>query len=265
MAVYLEWDKIAEETIAVMDKQREHHFLNTQRDRLEARFKDCRDAIQEYIEARPFNHIGPGDADMALFPPVRDLLCAVGMESFGPGSKVTKKKFSDVLKGAGTWEKAWVSQREQELVEMLQQHGNSKATVTVKDLPLVSTLFKCDQCYGHISYPRILVHGCLRQYQSDLGGTLGPILHNYFTRTRPLKIAGTQWLSAVPLTETRKEIFKLCGVSEKALWKTTWVEFWKQGGAMEETVFMITPNSMFGGKRWGSLAYLVCGILLWYC
>jgi hypothetical protein len=261
--INIEWDKISKETIAIMDEQREYILTKTKRKVLEPRFKACQEAIEEYVEARPFTQPGPGVADIALFPPVRDLLRMTSVDSL---KSVTKKSFVDALKKVGKYEEEWMKERQEELVQMLRHGGNPKATV--EDLPLVTTLFRCDCCCWDLSYPRVIVHNCLSEFSGGEDGdyhdrdTFGPIVFSYFDwcgKTWPWD--ANEKISAIPLPETWKELLKFCGVNGKPFTRTTWEEcLWQPGRKIEEMMFRIKPIKPGWGLKSESvagLAYLV--------
>jgi hypothetical protein len=147
--------------------------------------------------------------------------------------------------------------RQEELVEMLQRQRGGNPKATTKDLPYITTLFRCSDCRQNISYPRVLVHDCLRQFTSAHQDAHGPIVYKYFNSHWKSWPWNTHLrLSVVPLPESWKELPKLCGVGGKALAKITWEECLRQGGKIEETVFRLKPVNA-GREKVASLRYLV--------
>jgi hypothetical protein len=200
------------------------------------------------------------------------------MSSVESLKKITKKNFVDALKNVRPYEEEWMKEREEELVKVLKlglHTGNSKAngtrnakaSVTAKDLPLVTTLFKCDgyQCKKLLYYPRVLVHNCLGCSSDSLKCMKGmsPIVLNFFfsiwyPRIRPWTADKLCAVSTIP--GPLRKLLNVCGVDLKESGKTrTWEDLLRQGGEMEETVFRVKMIQMgkCKDKSVASLAYLV--------
>jgi len=112
------------------------------------------DALRKYVKENP-DEIAPGPADLCNMAKMKAVMVHPDPEAF-----LTAETFAPVEKHIPLLCQKWCNSKSRYLINLMPLSRNGDIGDESRLLQ-ATTFFRCRDCSEPISYPRILVHGCL--------------------------------------------------------------------------------------------------------
>ena len=154
----LAWSNMLPALVELMEDTRGKLLRKQRKSLLKGRLRFISDIFKNYKQSRSPIEIIPSPADICNMPQVMALL-----EDPAPDAHITPESFAELQEQFPSLCKDWIASRNQELVSLMPGHPVNliAGADEFRRLDLATTFFKCSECIEPISYPRVLVHGCL--------------------------------------------------------------------------------------------------------
>lgn len=157
------WSHIKDPLIEIMERLKRERLKRNHKWAIERRVKIVSDLIKVYTANKPVDAIIPAMGDICEMPEFKTVILDPEDDV-----EVIEEDFKDAMERLPQGIEEWRVAKEAELVRFLDPESEpADAEHNRRQLELATTLFNCNRCYQNpISYPRILIHGCLTEYKS---------------------------------------------------------------------------------------------------
>ncbi|PPQ71816.1 hypothetical protein CVT24_006206 [Panaeolus cyanescens] len=157
-----EWEKIKDETLAVFAYRRQQGVRHATSQRYSTSVYQFQRHLKKlYLDAIPDPFIIPTVADMAKSEPFRTLIDNASNTLSEEQVQEHKHHITPIID-------SWKESAKQQLIELLPVPLKRSKLADEDKLCLATTFFKCHWCTEPISYPRVLMHSCLRDRRIDI-------------------------------------------------------------------------------------------------
>ncbi|KAG6913438.1 hypothetical protein DXG01_006821 [Tephrocybe rancida] len=149
------WNNIKDTLVDFMEKAKARRLVILYKATIKKRGQVLAAVIDTYASSQPLHSVLPSVADVASLPAFRAII-----EDLSIDEAITALHFQEAMNDFPQIVTDWRRSKDEVLIKLINDHPASTAKATLATLQHAGTFFKCRQCTGGISYPRILVHHC---------------------------------------------------------------------------------------------------------
>lgn len=153
--LFIDWERIKPRLIRVLEYKRREEIEEKVVDKFIARFWQL-----SRIASRSYPKVFPPIAHLVRTPPFIDLI-----KNTVISEQITDRELEGLTPHIADITASWRESADQCLLDLLPQLRSRKGKgkqISTRSLELATSFFKCYWCTEPISYPRILMHECLR-------------------------------------------------------------------------------------------------------
>lgn len=196
------WSNIKPEVIAFFEEYRHVRFKQKQQDVQWGRIGLLSPVFSKYLLSQPRGEPRPTYADISGQEPFKSLIFVTPLDVV-----LTTADFEACADQIPQACDDWLQSNTKKLLQLLPKHAASKSSI----LELATTFFRCHWCREPISYPRILVHDCLRRDHPGLEDYDDDELYYANRSTKPWNFGGAQVTHDKDASNYAKDIITACG------------------------------------------------------
>ncbi|KAL0947640.1 hypothetical protein HGRIS_013728 [Hohenbuehelia grisea] len=161
------WATISPTLIPIAVEIRERRLVKKRKAEEESRHRTFKSVVCEYLETLPRNCIKPSAADLFYLQVEEAKAVKKLVEDTDLDILLTSEDFDDFKTALPKLVDDWKDHATRELLDILvdvrKAAGEDNIPSDMSILDLATSAFRCLSCLDHISYPRVLVHSCVRR------------------------------------------------------------------------------------------------------